>query len=58
MHRKAQKQTISIRIPDSFREFLERAKELISSDGGEDVSTSDVAGILLEFLGGRLKTGQ
>ena len=48
MQRKPQQQTISIRVPDSLREFLERAKEVISSNGGESVSTSDVARILLE----------
>src|SRR6266496_4813952 len=48
MDAKAQQQTLSIRISDSLREFLERAKEMIASGRGESVSTSDVAKILLE----------
>jgi hypothetical protein len=48
MERKAQQQTLSIRISDTLREFLERSKQVISSGRGESVSTSDVAKILLE----------
>jgi hypothetical protein len=48
MRRKPQLQTLSIRISDSLREFLERSKLIISHARGEDVSTSDVAKILLE----------
>jgi hypothetical protein len=48
MERKPQQQTLSIRISDSLREFLERSKQVISSGRNESVSTSDVAKILLE----------
>jgi hypothetical protein len=48
MDAKAQQQTLSIRISDTLREFLERAKQVIASGRGESVSTSDVAKILLE----------
>jgi hypothetical protein len=46
--RKVQQQTLSIRISESLREFLERSKNVISAARGESVSTSDVAKILLE----------
>jgi hypothetical protein len=48
MERKAQQQTLSIRISDALREYLERAKNVMSSSRGEGVSTSDVAKMLLE----------
>jgi hypothetical protein len=48
MERKPQQQTLSIRISDSLREFLERSKEVISAGRGESVSLSDVAKVLLE----------
>ena len=49
MERKPQQQTLSIRISETLREFLERSKQVLSSGGrGESVSTSDVAKILLE----------
>lgn len=48
MARKPQQQTLSIRVSDTLREFLERSKQVISSGRGESVSTSDVAKILLE----------
>jgi len=48
MERKPQLQTLSIRISETLREFLERSKEVLSSGRGEAVSTSDVAKILLE----------
>jgi hypothetical protein len=46
--RKPQQQTLSIRISDSLREFLERSKQVISAGRRDTVSTSDVAKILLE----------
>ena len=48
MERKPQQQTLSIRISETLREFLERSKQVISNGRGENVSTSDVAKILLE----------
>ena len=45
---KPQQQTLSIRISDALREFLERSKVVISNARGDLVSTSDVAKILLE----------
>ena len=48
MERKAQQQTLSIRISDALREYLERAKTVMSSSRGDSVSTSDVAKMLLE----------
>ena len=48
MERKAQQQTLSIRISDALREYLERAKTVMSNSRGDSVSTSDVAKMLLE----------
>ena len=48
MERKPQQQTLSIRISDTLREFLERSKQVISNSRGEHVSISDVAKTLLE----------
>ena len=48
VERKPQQQTLSIRISDTLREFLERSKQILSSGRGESMSTSDVAKILLE----------
>jgi hypothetical protein len=48
MDRKPQQQTLSIRISESLREFLERSKQVIAAGRNEFVSTSDVAKILLE----------
>jgi hypothetical protein len=48
MERKPQQQTLSIRISESLREFLERSKKVIAVGRAESVSTSDVAKILLE----------
>jgi hypothetical protein len=48
VERKPQQQTLSIRISDALREFLERSRQVISGARGEAVSTSDVAKILLE----------
>jgi hypothetical protein len=46
--RRPQQQTLSIRISDSLRDFLERSKQIISAARQENVSTSDVAKLLLE----------
>lgn len=48
MQRKPQQQTLSIRISESLREFLEHTKQVISAGRSDFVSTSDVAKILLE----------
>lgn len=49
VERKPQQQTLSIRISETLREFLERSRQVLSSGGrGESVSTSDVAKMLLE----------
>lgn len=48
MYRKPQQQTLSIRISESLREFLERSRRVISAGSNESVSISDVAKILLE----------
>jgi hypothetical protein len=48
MDRKPQQQTLSVRISETLREYLERAREVISHTRGESVSTSDVAKMLLE----------
>jgi hypothetical protein len=48
MERKPQQQTLSIRISEALRDYLERAKQVISNGRGEGVSTSDVAKMLLE----------
>ncbi len=48
MERKAQQQTLSIRISDSLREYLDRVKEVMSSCRPDGVSTSEVAKMLLE----------
>src|SRR5438309_10680871 len=48
MDRKPQQQTLSIRISDALREYLERAKQVISNGRGEFFSISDVAKMLLE----------
>jgi hypothetical protein len=45
---KPQQLTLSIRISDALRDFLERSKHVISSNRGESVSMSEVARILLE----------
>ncbi len=63
MERKPQQQTLSIRVSDALREFLERSKHVISGVRGESVSTSDVAKILLESakddrLDDRLETAE
>jgi hypothetical protein len=48
VERKPQQQTLSIRINETLREFLERSRVVFSLGRGEAVSTSDVAKILLE----------
>jgi hypothetical protein len=48
MERKPQQQTLSIRISESLRQYLERSKRVIAAGKNESVSTSDVAKILLE----------
>jgi hypothetical protein len=48
MQRKPQQQTLSIRIPNTLREFLEQSQQVISNGGRESVSISDVAKTLLE----------
>ena len=47
-HCKLQQQTLSIRVSESLREFLELAREFITDGRGEAVSISDVAKLLLE----------
>ncbi len=46
--RKSQQQTLSIRISESVRAFLDRARKQFSTARGESVSISDVAKLLLE----------
>ncbi|MGH9405616.1 MAG: hypothetical protein ACRD3D_07270 [Terriglobia bacterium] len=48
MAKEAQQQTLSIRVPDDLRIYLENTKKLISNAVGEFVSVSDVAKTLLE----------
>jgi len=48
VERKPQHQTLSIRVSDTLREFLERSKQVLPGGRGESVSISDVAKILLE----------
>lgn len=45
-----QQQTLSIRISEFMRDYLERAKEIINSEPGQSYSTSDVAKLLLDSL--------
>ena len=52
MERKAQQQTLSISVSDSLCEYLERAKEVMSSTRADGVSTSEVAKVLLESASG------
>jgi hypothetical protein len=46
--RKSQQQTLSIRVSEEVRAFLERARKQFSSTRGENVSISDVAKVLLD----------
>jgi hypothetical protein len=48
MQRKPQQQTLSIRISDTLREFLERSRQVLAVGRSDLVSTADVAKILLE----------
>ena len=48
MQRKPQQQTLSIRISESLRTFLELSKGTITAARGGPVSISDVAKLLLE----------
>jgi hypothetical protein len=48
MERKPQQQALSIRISDTLRSFLEESKGIMANAGGESVSISDVATLLLE----------
>jgi len=48
MQRKPQQQTLSIRISDTLREFLERSRHILAVGRSDLVSTADVAKILLE----------
>ena len=47
-HCKPQQQTLSIRVSESLREFLELSRQVIANGRGDAVSISDVARILLE----------
>ena len=46
--RKSQQQTLSIRVSEEVRSFLERARKQFSDTQGSNVSISDVAKVLLE----------
>jgi hypothetical protein len=46
--KKSQQQTLSIRVSESVREFLDRARRQFSDARGENMSISDVAKALLE----------
>jgi len=48
MNCKPQQQTLSIRVPESLREFLELAREFITGTRGEAVSISAGAEFLLD----------
>lgn len=48
MAEKPQQQTLSVRISDTLRRRLERARQLSASKSGEPVSTSEIAKQLLE----------
>jgi hypothetical protein len=48
MERKMQQQTLSIRVPETLRSYLERARVVLSGNANREVSTSDVAKFLLE----------
>ena len=48
MERKPQQQTLSIRISDTLRDFLEASQGVIAHARCESVSISDVAKLLLE----------
>src|SRR4026207_1270881 len=50
--RKPQQHTLSVRISETLRDYLERAREVIAGSKGESVSTSEVATMLLELAKG------
>src|SRR5258708_1048847 len=50
MQHKPQKRTLSIRVSDKLREFLERLKLVLSTPGEPYLSTSDIANMLLECV--------
>ena len=52
LDRSPQQQTLSVRISDSLRKRLERAKELVAARTGESVSMSDIAKQFLEAARG------
>ena len=53
-----QQRTLSVRIPEDLRQYLEQAREVVSTSKGERVSTSDVAKMLMEMAkGDRLDDG-
>ena len=47
-HCKPQQQTLSIRVSESLRDFLELSRQVIANDREEPVSISDIAKLLLE----------
>ncbi len=51
--RKPQQHTLSVRIPEDLRQYLEQAREAVSTSTGERVSTSDVAKMMLEIAKGQ-----
>ena len=61
--RELQQQTLSVRISDTMREYLERAREVLSNGRGEPASMSEIAKMLLEQarrnpLDDRLEVGE
>ena len=47
-HCKPQQQTLSIRVSESLREFLELSRQVIANGRGDAMSISDIAKLLLE----------
>jgi hypothetical protein len=61
--RELQQQTLSVRISDTMREYLERAREVLSNGRGEPASMSQIAKMMLEQarrnpLDDRLEVGE
>ena len=53
--RKPQQSTLSIRVPDSLRDWLEGVRVVLSNGGSAELSTSDAVKVLLEsVMGDRL----
>lgn len=48
MHARPHQQTLSIRVSESLREYLELSRQVIANDRDEPISISDVARLLLE----------